>query len=130
MIKRYGKIFLLMFVLAPLLFTGCEKTTVVNSEDLLGEWVAESKADTIRFVDKGNFFHSSKDFSFSNYEYSVEGDSMTVLYIGFLKIYVQPTTHYFELKEDELMIDFSNDQCFGFPKEKMHYKRINRLILE
>jgi len=127
-IKRYFQI--VVVLMAVILFAGCEKTTVVNGEDLLGEWVVESKADTIRFVDKGNFFHSSKDFSFSNYEYSIDGDSMTVLYVGFLKIYVQPTTHYFELNGDDLMIDFSNVQCFGFPKEKLHYKRINRLILE
>jgi hypothetical protein len=129
MIKK--KIFFpwILIAFVSVIFAGCEKTPV-SGDDLLGVWVNESKSDTIWFADQNNFFHSSKDFAYSQYEYSVSEDSITVQYVGFLKIYVQPSIHYIELKGDELMIDFSDELCFGFPKEKMYYKRIQKLVLE
>jgi len=97
---------------------------------LLGEWVATENADTIYILDESNFYHSTKNMHYDHYDYSIKGDSIQVGYSGMMMILVQETNHYFELKGDKLMIDFSNRHCFGFPKEKMHYQCVQKIILE
>jgi len=124
-------IFILLFflMLMSVLISGCEKTNV-TSDDLIGEWIDESKADTIRFIDDANFYRSTKNMHYDHYDYSIKGDSITIRYNGMLKIYVQSTTHYFKLKGNELMIDLTNSMCYGFPEEKMYYKKVREFIPE
>ena len=122
-------IFILCIVIAALLFSNCKDTTV-SGEDLIGEWVDSEKADTIYFTDDKNFYHSSKNMNYDHYDYSITGDSILIGYSGKMMILVPKTKHYFELNGDELMFDFSGKECFGFPNEKMHYKRIQKLIIE
>ncbi len=116
-------------LMAALLVSGCDETSVTG-DDLTGEWIDASKADTIFFMDDKNFYHSSKHMRYDHYDYAIHGDSIEIGYNGMMMILVLKTRHYFELKGDELMIDLSNKQCFGFPKEKMHYKRIQKFIQE
>lgn len=114
--------------LISLLFS-CENNHV-SGEDLLGEWVATDNADTIYILDESNFYHSTKNMHYDHYDYSIKDDSIQVGYSGMMMILVQETKHYFELKGDELMIDFSNRHCFGFPKERMYYRCVQKIILE
>jgi hypothetical protein len=122
-------IFIFATVVSISLLFGCEKSQP-NAEELPGEWVATEEADTIYIMDESNFYHSTKNMHYDHYDYSIKGDSILVGYSGMMMILVQETKHYFELKGDELMIDFSNRYCFGFPKEKMHYRRVQKIILE
>lgn len=116
-------------IITTVMLYSCENNTV-SGDDLTGEWVDTEKADTIYVIDDTNFYHSAKNLHQVHYVYSIHGDSITIKYNGMLKIYVRPTTHYFKLKKDELMIDLTNRMCYGFPEEKMHYKRIQKLIIE
>ena len=118
-----------MIVAFVFLLSGCEKNTTVD-EDLNGEWIATDKSDTLYFVDENNFYHSSAAMHYDHYDYSVEGDSLVIGYSGKMYILTLETKHYFELKGDDLMIDFSNRQCFGFPLKKMRYNRVQKIIIE
>ncbi len=117
------------FLILLFFFSGFEKKKVTD-DDLLGEWIEESKTDTIWFTDNTNFYHSTKNMHYDHYDYTIKGDSMEIGYSGMMMILVPKTKHYFELKGDELMIDLSNKQCFGFSQEKMHYKRVKKIIAE
>ena len=119
-------IFLLAVTL--LLLSGCEKT--VTGDDLNGEWVAGTIKDTLYIIDDSNFFHSSKNMHYDHYDYSVQGDSLEIGYSGMMMILVKKTKHRFKLDGDELTIDFSNKLCFGFPKEKLMYRRTQKILPE
>ncbi len=123
------KTFLILSLVVALSFlAGCEKTVTEN--DLNGEWISEAMSDTLYFIDDGSFFHSSENMRYDHYDYSVQGDSLEIGYSGMMKILVKKTKHRFKLDGDDLMIDFSNEFCFGFPKEKIMYRRIQKLVLE
>jgi len=111
------------------LFAGCDKNRVTG-DDLPGEWVSTEKSDTLFFVDKSSFYQSNANMRYDHYDYYVFGDSIEIGYSGMMMILVPKTKHYFKQNGDELMIDFSNRQCFGFPKEKIKYKRVKRFVLE
>ena len=111
-----------------LFLAGCKKNTV--KDDLNGEWIATDKSDTIYFIDDKNFYNSSANMHYDHYNYSVKDDSMVIAYSGKMYILTLETKHYFELNGDDLMIDFSNKQCFGFPLKKMKYHRVQKLIIE
>jgi len=122
-------IFIFATVVSISLLFGCEKNQP-NVEEMTGEWVATEDADTIYIMDKSNFYHSTKNMQYDHYDYSISGDSILIGYSGKMMILVVATKHNFEIKNDDPMIDFSNRQCFGFPKEKMHYRRVQKIILE
>ena len=119
---------ILLFITALSFLTGCEKT--VTGNDLNGEWVSDTMRDTLYFNDDSNFFHSSENMRYDHYEYSVQGDSLEIGYGGMMMVLVKKTKHRFKLDGDDLMIDFSNEFCFGFPKEKIMYRRIQKLLPE
>jgi hypothetical protein len=50
-------------------------------------------------------------------------DEITVQYNGPLYILVQPSTHKFELENNQLVIDFTNG-CYGFQSKKYNLRRI------
>ena len=123
------KTFLILLLVVTLsLLAGCEKT--VTGDDLKGEWVAGTIKDTLYIIDNSNFFHSSENMRYDHYDYSVQGDSLEIGYSGMMMVLVKKTKHRFKLDGDDLMIDFSNEFCFGFPKEKIMYRRIQKIVLE
>ncbi|RUA07464.1 MAG: hypothetical protein DSY82_08040 [Flavobacteriia bacterium] len=115
-------------VVIMFVFSGCVETVI--PEDLNGEWIAENIPDTLYIVDDSNFYHSNESMHYDHYDYSVEGNSLLIGYSGKMMIFVKKTKHEFELQGDDLTIDFSNEFCFGFPKEKINYKRTQKFILE
>ncbi len=116
-------LFFFVSIILTIFLTNCEKKPV-SGEDLNGKWIATEKADTIYFMDDSNFYHSSENMRYDHYDYSISGDSILIGYSGKMMIMVIETNHYIELNGDNLTIDLSNRQCFGFPKEEMHYRRI------
>ena len=50
-----------------------------------------------------------------NYDYKLlPGDSIQIGYRGTQFVLVQPTNHKYSLENNELVIDFTNESCYGF----------------
>ena len=101
----------------------CDKDARTR-EALLGGWVSADQADTLVFMNEDSFEKNFYPGVMERFLYSVHRDSITVQYSGSLYILVLPTTHYFELEEEALSIDFSSG-CFGFPKRKMEFYSVD-----
>lgn len=105
--------FLFISTLIIVLFS-CEKGNDSN-EEFLGVWeILSPENDTIRFNDD-SFSRKYNDGINHSFEYSSNNDSITIQYKGPNKILVQPSTHFYEFKNNELLIDFSNG-CYGFDR--------------
>lgn len=108
----------LAFILT-LFFISCEK----NQEILLGRWVSTDKSDTLDFVNESDFYKSSVDMHYDHYDYQQFKDSIKIGYRGKLYILVHPTNHKYFLNGNNLTIDFSNKNCYGFPLKEMTYTK-------
>jgi len=98
---------------------GCKKND--NYKTLLGTWVSTDLIDTLDFTSDTSFnkmYSGSPDY----FKYGLSKDSITIQYSGKLYIYVFPTTHHFQLNDQELSIDFSNG-CYGFRKQILNFTR-------
>jgi len=106
-------------------FLSCDRETRVQ-EAILGTWVSADQADTLVFMNEERFEKNSAYEGYMvPYMYSIYHHSITIQYSGpnyTNYILVKPTTHYFHLEEEKLIIDFSNG-CYGFPKERLYYGR-------
>jgi hypothetical protein len=101
------------------LMVSCEKDQrMPNADNLLGTWVSLNKSDTLTFVDKTNLWRKS-----DHYDYMVMNDSIKIGYSGKLYIYVLPTNHKYYLGGNNLSIDFSNRNCYGFELKLISYSR-------
>ncbi len=125
-------IFPVLFLLA---LVSCESS--FHDERLLGTWVSTNNLVSANHPDTliiGNEYSLSKPFIIveNNYssplsdgishsfEYSYNKIRITIRYIGPNLILVQPTTHEYELKNNELTIDFSNG-VYGFESKRTTY---------
>lgn len=110
--------FSLTIFLATMLFS-CDKDARTR-EAILGSWVSVDQADTLVFMNEDSFEKNLQPGWMERFMYSIHRDSITIQYSGSLFILVLPTTHYFELEDEALRIDFSNG-CYGFPQRKMDF---------
>jgi len=116
------KFSLFIFFISVITLVSCSDDTTVNQQNMLGTWISIDKKDTLDFVDNSNFY-KNKD----HYNYELSGDSIEVKYSGML-IYIASTKHKYWLKDDALIIDFSNKLCYGFDLQKMTFLRSGLLV--
>jgi len=113
---------LLIIVLISVLMS-CEKEFEPDGR-FIGTWkILTPDNDTLSFKSESSFsrkFYDSMDHSF---EYSYDADSITIKYNGTNMILVQPSTHHYEFKNNELLIDFTNG-CYGFEFEKYNLTKL------
>ncbi len=111
-------------LLSLLLFTlSCEKDFTPDRR-FIGSWKILSPVnDTIIFKNESNFTKKFYDGINHTFDYSYDNDSITIQYKGPHMILVLPTTHFYELKNNELTIDFSNG-CYGFEREIYNLTKI------
>jgi NAD+--asparagine ADP-ribosyltransferase len=101
---------------------GCEKDNeLVNQSRILGKWISVDKSDTLEFADKDNFYKSNSTMRHDHYDYTLYDDSIKIGYNGILYVLVLPTKHRYSLNGDQLTIDFSNRNCYGFGKQSITY---------
>lgn len=93
----------------------------MNQEAIIGTWISADKSDTLDFVNNESFYKSNEVMRYDHYDYELFGDAIKIRYSGKLYILVSPTVHSFNLSENKLTIDFSNEQCYGFNQEKVDY---------
>jgi hypothetical protein len=115
----------LYFLLIPLILlvignTNCKKSAR-NDGALLGKWISTDLVDTIEFSSEKSLckmFSGVKDY----FDYSLSGDSITIRYNGKNYILVSPTTHFYQIKNNELTIDF-RPSCYGFRGQETKFIR-------
>ncbi len=112
--KRSLKYLLILTLIG--IFSSCKKESDSNP-GIIGTWVSENKADTLYVTDDHVFNKSLHDGIQHTFEYSFNKDSIIIQYKRPNKIMVVATAHYYTLKNQEWMIDFSNG-CYGFSPEK------------
>lgn len=99
-----------------LVIFSCEKD-FDSEKKLIGSWkILTPDNDTIVFKNESSFTRKYYDRLGHSFEYNYDNDSITIQYKGPDKILVQPSTHFYKLKNNELLIDFSNG-CYGFDKK-------------
>lgn len=93
----------------------CENKFISNNQ-FIGSWrILTPDQDTIIFQNDSSFIRRYYDGANHWFAYSYDQDSITVQYQGPNMIYVRPSTHAYEIKNNELTIDFTNG-CYGFDK--------------
>jgi len=109
----------LFLIFTIVLTSACRKDDeTVNRERILGTWISEDQNDTLDFTDQSNFYRNGDHF-----DYTLYYDSIEVAYSGRLFILVMPSKHKYQLTGDNLMIDFSNRNCYGFDMKVEHFAR-------
>ena len=110
---------ILMYILISVSFLvilSCEKEYNPDGR-FIGTWkILTPDNDTIIFKNESSFTRRYYDGIDHSFEYGYDKDSIIIQYKGPDEILVQPSTHFYELKNNELLIDFSNG-CYGFNKE-------------
>ena len=101
-----------------LTFISCESS--FHDGRFLGTWVSTNNPDTLTFTNEDFFSKSLGDNVQHPYKYSYDENSITILYYGLNLPHVQSTTHSYNLKNDKLIIDFSNGS-YGFDSKKITY---------
>jgi hypothetical protein len=114
---------LVLFMIICILIS-CEKDKdSSNHDNILGKWISIDKSDTLDFVDKTDFYKSNIDFRHDHFDYILDNDSIKIGYNGIRMVLVQPTKHKYSLNGNNLNIDFSNRNCYGFDLKVMNYIR-------
>jgi len=116
------KFSLFIFLISVITLVSCSDDTV-NQQNVLGIWISIDKKDTLDFVDNNSFYKNQ-----DHYDYELSGDSIEIRYNRMLMVYVHPTKHKYSLKDDVLIIDFSNKSCYGFDLQKMTFMRSGLLV--
>lgn len=117
------KFSLFIFFISVITLVSCSDDTTVNQQNMLETWISIDKKDTLDFVDNSNLYKNK-----NHYGYKLFGDSIEVKYSGILFVNVTPTKHKYSLKDDVLIIDFSNKSCYGFDLQKMTFMRSGLLV--
>ena len=121
--KMYKNLIGVLFVMAIMLIS-CDKDEESSNVDaILGTWISTDKSDTLDFVDKTNFYKSNIEYRHDQFDYILEKDSIEIGYSGIRMVLVQATSHKYSLNGNNLTIDFSNKNCYGFDLKVMNYSR-------
>jgi hypothetical protein len=113
--------YVLFFVITVML-ASCKKDVEV-APILAGKWkVIVPDSDTLVF-NSDSFTRKFYDGITHSYKYSIKNDAITIQYNGPLYILVQPSTHKFELENNQLILDLTNG-CYGFQSKKYNLRRI------
>jgi len=106
----------LLIVVSFWIVLSCEKD-FTREDRFIGSWkILTPDNDTIVFKNESNFTRKYYDGINHTFDYSYDKDSITIQYKGPNEILVPPSTHFYEFKNNELIIDFSSG-CYGFDKQ-------------
>jgi hypothetical protein len=111
----------IVIVLTVIIFSGCEKSSTNNNNTFLGTWISSDLVDTIEFTSDHDFYKMLSGLN-DHFLYSTTKDSITIQYNGVLQPYicVFPETFFYQLKGNELTIDF-NKACYGFREHAIKF---------
>ncbi|HKJ43979.1 MAG TPA: hypothetical protein VKA27_17920 [Sunxiuqinia sp.] len=119
--------FRLLLLLFSITIAGCSKNEIATNQDkIIGTWIAIDKSDTLDFTTNTDFFKSNGYLFYDHYDYELFKDSIKIGYRGNLMILIRPTMHAYTLDQENLTIDLSNTQCYGFEKKVMIYKKASQ----
>ncbi len=114
-------IFFGLFLITIIAIVNCSKNEIeANQEKLLGKWISLNKSDTLDFTTKDDFYKSNGHMNYDHYDYQLFKDSIEIGYRGKMYVLVKPTMHKYQF-DNNLIIDLSNKQCYGFETELLTY---------
>jgi hypothetical protein len=119
--KKISKYLLIAILISVMI--SCEKGFKPDG-GFIGTWkILTPDSDILTFKNESLFTRKFYDGIDHSFKYSYDQDSITIQYSGPNKILIQPSTHHYELKNNELLIDFTNG-CYGFESEKYNLIKI------
>ncbi len=91
------------------------------------EWRHDKSGRKLYFYPDGKTMHvrhiTASDITQEYiYSYTIQDRKITMQFKGPLSVSVDPSTHSIKLKNNELILDFSNG-CYGFKKEVYVFKK-------
>lgn len=111
-----------LLLLTFIALVNCSKGELeTNQEKLLGTWISLDKSDTLYFTTKVDFYKSNGYMNYDHYDYQLFKDSIEIGYRGKMYVLVTPTMHKYQFDNNNLIIDLSNRQCYGFKTELLTY---------
>jgi len=114
--------YLFVVVFSIILFS-CEKDFAPDRR-FIGVWkILTPDSDTLFFSSESSFSRKTHDGIEHSFEYSYDKNNITIQYKGPNMILVQPSIHSYEIKNNELFIDFT-DGCYGFESETYNFTKI------
>jgi hypothetical protein len=114
--------YVLLFIII-IMFASCEKDVEVAAS-VVGKWkIIVPDSDTLVFS-SDSFTRKFYDGLSHSFKYSIKMDEITIQYNGPMYILIQPSTHKFELDNNQLVIDFTNG-CYGFQSKKYNLVRVD-----
>jgi hypothetical protein len=120
--ERNKSILGILLLVLVILLTNCSKDEIgINQKEILGTWIAVDKSDTLEFTSESDFNKSNGYMISDHYDYELFKDSIEIGYRGKMYVLVYPTMHQYSIDNGNLIIDFSNKQCYGFPLQEMTY---------
>ena len=108
------------------LLSSCQKETLLSDGRFIGSWISTELDDTLIFLSDTVF---EKPIKFTThvginhrYIYNYTFNNITIQYLGPHKILVQPSTHHYKLRRNELIINFTNG-CYTFERKEIKFIR-------
>ena len=93
-----------------LIFSSCSEDDLEMHQDkLIGVWISENGMDTLEFVNNSSFYKNGDHF-----DYNLAKNSIEIRYRGMLFVNAQRSNHHYTLTNNTLIIDFTNEDCYGF----------------
>jgi len=115
--------FVLTLVISLTLIS-CEKENEIASQTkILGTWISVDKRDTLEFANEKDLYKSNSTMRHDHFDYTVYNDSIKIGYNGILYVLVLPTKHKYSFNGNNLTIDFSNRNCYGFGNQSITYTK-------
>lgn len=122
--ERKKSILGVLLIVLVIFLTNCSEDEIrINQKEILGTWIAVDKSDTLEFTSESDFNKSNGYMISDHYDYELFKDSIEIRYRGKMYVFVYPTMHQYSIDNGNLIIDFSNKQCSGFPLQKMTYAK-------
>ena len=103
------------------ILTGCKKDEDYYANKLIGTWVSSDLIDTIEIATTKDLYKTVYGIK-DHFDYNCAKDSITIKYNGTLMILVFPTTHSYQITNDQLTIDF-RPSCYGFRNQIIAFNR-------
>ena len=115
---------LVLTLIISLTLISCDKENEIESQTkILGTWISVDKSDTLEFANEKDLYKSNSTMRHDHFDYAVYNDSIEIGYDGILYVLVLPTKHKYSFSGDNLTIDFSNRNCYGFDMKSIVYAK-------
>ncbi len=119
--KTIRLILVISIAIVAVVLNSCNKEARQKKE-IIGTWVSTDYIDTLNFIND-EIFEKNFPYSMERYFYEIKRDSIKINYSGSNFVLTIPTTHYLEIVDNRMSIDFSN-RTYGIRQQEILFNRI------